>query len=216
MEVSVWIDVYTIVHVYWMYMDPMDECTNGSMDWCVYYCTRMLDVGLHRWMNAQMEAWIPSWLCFANEDHVEEVHVSCRHARDFKIRPMRDRQVRLQWQQVKVSSGFGVVAALFFLLWRFSSMANLRKDSKEEAALLIVRLHVPRSSARVVHSRWLMLHAPRDFCILLYTCAECRHLWRNEWMDGWINSYMNGRSTVTVTLFYLIPCCEHMIIGNCH
>ena len=59
--------------------------------------------------------------------------------------------------------GFGVVAALFFLLGRFSSMADLQEDSKEEAALLIVRRHAPRSSASVAHSRWLMLHAPRDF-----------------------------------------------------
>ena len=56
---------------------------------------------------------------------------------------MWDRQVRLQCKQVKVSSGFGVVAALFFLLCRFSSMADLREDSKEEAALLIVRRHAP-------------------------------------------------------------------------
>ena len=27
-------------------------------------------------------SWQSSWLCFANEDQVEEVHVSCRHARD--------------------------------------------------------------------------------------------------------------------------------------
>ena len=59
--------------------------------------------------------------------------------------------------------GFGVVTALFFLLGRFSSMADLQEDLKEEVALLIVRRHAPRSSASVVHSRWLMLHAPRDF-----------------------------------------------------
>ena len=68
---------------------------------------------------------------------------------------------------VAVTAGKGLVGVwcygCTFLLWRFSSMADLREDSKEEAALLIVWRHVPRSSARVVHSRWLMLHAPRDF-----------------------------------------------------
>ena len=78
-----------------------------------------------------------SLLCLANEDH----HEGCPcflQARTWLIRPMRDWQVRLQWRQVKVSSGFGVVAALCFLLCRFSSMTVLREDSKEEPALLSV------------------------------------------------------------------------------
>ena len=39
--------------------------------------------------------------------------------------------------------GVCVVAALFFLICRFSSMADLLEDSKEEAALLIVWRHAP-------------------------------------------------------------------------
>ena len=74
-----------------------------------------------------------SWLCFANEDHVEGCPRFLQ-ARSWLTRPMRDWQVRLQWQQVKVLSGFGIAAALFFLLCRFCSMAVLREDSKEEAA----------------------------------------------------------------------------------
>ena len=84
---------------------------------------------------------------------------------------MRDQQVRLQWQQVKISSGFGVVAALFFLLCRFSSMAVLQVDSKEEATLLMAWRHVPLSSTSVVHSRWLMLQALRDFLECLYSAS---------------------------------------------
>ena len=56
--------------------------------------------------------------------------------------------------------GCTVFPPLTFLL--YSPVADLQEDSKEEAALLIVRHHGPRASARVVHSRWLMLHAPRD------------------------------------------------------
>ena len=77
---------------------------------------------------------------------------------------------------IAVTAGKGLVGVwcygcTVFPPLTFSSMADLREDSKEEAALLTVRRHVPRSSARVVHSRWLMLHAPRDFLECLYSAS---------------------------------------------
>ena len=69
---------------------------------------------------------------------------------------------------VAVTAGKGLVGVWCYGCTVFPPLmfflnADLREDSKEEAASLIVRHHVLRSSARVVHSRWLMLHAPRDF-----------------------------------------------------
>ena len=68
---------------------------------------------------------------------------------------------------VAVTAGEGLVGVWWygctvFLPLSFFLYGSPPGDSKEEAALFIVWRYVPRSSACVVHSRWLMLHAPRD------------------------------------------------------
>ena len=98
---------------------------------------------------------------------VTRIVVACslRHpqARSWLTRPMRDRQVRLQWLQGNEISPPGVTDALFLICCSFSSRAALRVDSKEEVALTMEYRQVFRSSARVDHSLWLVLPAHKYF-----------------------------------------------------
>ena len=85
-------------------------------------------------------------------------------AHSWLTRPMRDKQVRPQRLQSKVTPGTVVVeASRFFLLQRFSLRLFLRESSKEETAWWIMWRQVTRSAARVDHWRWSMWQAPRDF-----------------------------------------------------
>ena len=96
------------------------------------------------------------WLGFANEDFMMVVHVDCRYARDRQVRPQRP--------QSKVTPGtVAAEASRFFLLQRFSLRLFLRESSKEETAWWIIWRQVMRSAARVYHWRWSMWQAPRDF-----------------------------------------------------